>query len=454
MPRSFPSDPLSCTERAVIPQIDQVTNAKWSASSRTLAISRFRIAPSSRTITGYKEEQVITELDLGSGAVRDLGPGRLPEWSGSGSFLSYWSPTGYLHLNRNGAFAGRLDATIPDVRWKGDDLYFWYEDEIRVWNAGVTRTVARVQPEFAPLYPRDDVYFSADAERFSITRYSMDGTVERYLGVTGSGEITVLDEPDATLTEWSPKGQALLVWTSDRVILHENGSKRVGALSELTGNVQGWTADGRLLIGAVSPAVPGGNIFDRIPVWTANEAQGSFATLPNLLGARAFSPDGRWFAGVSRTGLSETRLELYRCGVAGDTGGTRAEPASRSRVAGVDSGPRRFVRPVAGAVTQFLQGYHTGIDIAAPFGSLIVAADEGTVTEVGWVHVGGRRVCLQHADALESCYYHSSATLVSVGDRVAQGQPIARIGMTGATTGPHLHWEVKQDGRIVDPLAH
>jgi hypothetical protein len=455
VPTGLHVDALSCTDRAVIPQIDQVTNIKWSASSGELAVSRIVVVPSSRTITGYKEEQVITQLDPDTRSRRELGPGRFPEWSGSGAYLSYWSPTGYLHVNRHGAFAERLDASIPDVRWKGDDLYFWHEDEIRVWSAGVTRTVARVEPELAPLYPRDDVYFSADAELFTITRYAMDGAVERYLGKTGTGEIALLDEADVTFTEWSPKGQALLVWKDDRVALHENGSARVAALSVFAGNMHGWTADGRLLIGAVSPAVPGGSVFDRIPVWSADDESRGVATLPNLWGSRSFSPNGRWFTGVSRTGLNETRLELYRCGAGGETGtAARAEPASRAHAAGGSAEPRRFLRPAAGAVTQFQQGYHTGVDIAAPFGSIIVAADEGTVSDVGWVPVGGRRVCLQHAEGLESCYYHSSARLVSVGDRVVRGQPIARIGMTGATTGPHVHWEVKQDGRIVDPLAH
>ena len=453
MQRSLPGDPLSCTERAVIPQIDQVTNAKWSPSSSELAVSRFVVAPSTRTITGYREEQVITVLDLRSGGLRDLGPGRLPEWSGSGAYLSYWSPTGHLHINRSGTIAARLDASVPDVRWKGDDLYFWYEDEIRVWNSGVTRTIARVEPHFAPLYPRDDIYFSADALEFTITRYSMDGSAERFIGLTANGVVVGLDEPDVTLTEWSTRAHELLLRTDDRLVVFNDGKKDLLPITS-GGGVHGWTADGRLLVGGVSPITLGGSVFDRIPVWNAGaEREVATALLPNLLGPRSFSPDGLWFSGVSRTGLHQTRLELYRCGITDPRGAVRAEPASRAR-AGSDGEAGGFVRPVAGAVTQFLQGYHTGVDIAAPFGSIIVAANEGTVTAVGWVPVGGRRVCVQHPAELESCYYHSSATLVSVGDRVARGQAIALIGMTGATTGPHLHWEVKQDGRIVDPLAH
>ncbi|HEX9093470.1 MAG TPA: M23 family metallopeptidase, partial [Coriobacteriia bacterium] len=72
---------------------------------------------------------------------------------------------------------------------------------------------------------------------------------------------------------------------------------------------------------------------------------------------------------------------------------------------------------------------------------------------VGWESFGGNGVCVAHGGGLESCYYHTSSALVSVGQRVARGQPIALIGMTGVTTGPHVHWEAKLFGRIVDPLA-
>ncbi len=82
-----------------------------------------------------------------------------------------------------------------------------------------------------------------------------------------------------------------------------------------------------------------------------------------------------------------------------------------------------------------------------------MAADGGTVTKVGWQGVGGNGVCMSHGGGLETCYFHTSATLVNVGQRVVRGQPIALVGMTGVTTGPHVHWEAHLFGQLIDPLA-
>ncbi|HAF10182.1 MAG TPA: hypothetical protein DCK98_08900, partial [Chloroflexi bacterium] len=248
-------------------------------------------------------------------------------------------------------------------------------------------------------------------------------------------------------------GATLLLRSANALTLRAaDGSLRNAALSSFRGPVHGWAADGRLFVGAMSATVPGGNAFDRFPVWNGDDD--AIATIPNLLGSRSFSPDGRWFAGVSRTDLYSTRLELYRCGVVSGEGiDLRSDTASRSRAQRIASDGRRFVRPVAGAITQFLQGSHTGIDVAAPVGSILVASDDGVIDAVGWVPVGGFRVCVMHAGGLESCDYHTSLPLVGIGDHVVRDQPVALVGMTGLTTGPHVHWEAKLDGRIVDPLA-
>jgi murein DD-endopeptidase MepM/ murein hydrolase activator NlpD len=60
---------------------------------------------------------------------------------------------------------------------------------------------------------------------------------------------------------------------------------------------------------------------------------------------------------------------------------------------------------------------------------------------------------MSHGGGLETCYFHTAATLVNVGQRVVRGQPIALVGMTGVTTGPHVHWEAKLFGQLIDPLA-
>jgi len=69
------------------------------------------------------------------------------------------------------------------------------------------------------------------------------------------------------------------------------------------------------------------------------------------------------------------------------------------------------------------------------------------------VNVGGRRVCVGHASGITTCDYHTSAALVRIGERVSRGQPVALVGLTGVTTGPHVHWEATVGTRIIDPLT-
>ncbi len=108
--------------------------------------------------------------------------------------------------------------------------------------------------------------------------------------------------------------------------------------------------------------------------------------------------------------------------------------------------------PVSGVITQYMWGAHTGVDLAAPYGSTLVAVTSGVVSSTGWVPVGGLSVCVR-TGGLENCYYHTGAVFVSPGQAVERGQPVASIGMTGVTTGPHVHWETKVNGRFVNPLA-
>ena len=118
-----------------------------------------------------------------------------------------------------------------------------------------------------------------------------------------------------------------------------------------------------------------------------------------------------------------------------------------------------YIWPVRGTITsgfggRYLWGsydFHLGIDIAVPYGTAIKAADGGTVIKSGWNGSYGILVAIQHDNGTVTYYGHNSSTLVSVGDKVYQGQIIARAGSTGNSSGNHCHFEVRVNGTSVNP---
>ncbi|MBR5430388.1 MAG: peptidoglycan DD-metalloendopeptidase family protein [Firmicutes bacterium] len=99
-------------------------------------------------------------------------------------------------------------------------------------------------------------------------------------------------------------------------------------------------------------------------------------------------------------------------------------------------------------------GWHSGIDIANAIYTTIVAAEDGVVTTAEYQGGYGMLLCISHGDSVETRYAHCAEFYVGVGDTVKRGQPIATIGMTGTTTGPHVHFEVRIDGTAVDPMPY
>lgn len=97
---------------------------------------------------------------------------------------------------------------------------------------------------------------------------------------------------------------------------------------------------------------------------------------------------------------------------------------------------------------------HTGIDLGGAVGTAIYAYKSGTVTFAGWGSGYGLHIKIDHGNGMTTYYAHCSELFASVGQQVSEGQMIAKIGMTGYTTGPHLHFEVRLNGVPVNPYPY
>lgn len=131
--------------------------------------------------------------------------------------------------------------------------------------------------------------------------------------------------------------------------------------------------------------------------------------------------------------------------------GTKERPAT--------TGSGSFSRPYSGAVSSRF-GYrwgrqHAGVDLSGRTGDPIYAADGGKIISSGYDNGGyGYMVIIDHENGYKTYYAHCSQLLVSAGDRVVKGELIAKVGSTGNSTGPHLHFEVRLNGTPVDPMSY
>jgi len=133
-------------------------------------------------------------------------------------------------------------------------------------------------------------------------------------------------------------------------------------------------------------------------------------------------------------------------------------------IAGTTTAPGELSWPVSGTITSpfgyrrnpFGGGmeFHQGLDIAAPMGTTVTAASGGTILSAGWYGGYGNYILIDHGGGLATGYGHLSQIFVSNGQQVQKGQAIGAVGSTGASTGPHLHFEVRINGKPVDPAGY
>ena len=115
-------------------------------------------------------------------------------------------------------------------------------------------------------------------------------------------------------------------------------------------------------------------------------------------------------------------------------------------------------KPVSGVLTS-RYGYrwgrtHTGIDIGVPMGTPVKAAASGTVTFAGWKGALGNLVVISHGNGVQTYYGHNSRLVVKAGQKISQGEVVAKAGSTGQSTGPHVHFEVRVNGSSYNPLGY
>jgi murein DD-endopeptidase MepM/ murein hydrolase activator NlpD len=130
--------------------------------------------------------------------------------------------------------------------------------------------------------------------------------------------------------------------------------------------------------------------------------------------------------------------------------------STTSRVPAPAPASTSLIWPVpAGSISQYYHSGHLALDIAASYGSTVVAAQGGTVTSAGWRNNGGGNVIsIDHGNGMTTVYNHLGSIWVSPGQYVGAGQGIGGVGCTGICTGPHVHFEVIVNGIIDNPLRY
>jgi len=180
-----------------------------------------------------------------------------------------------------------------------------------------------------------------------------------------------------------------------------------------------------------------------------NRAEANYQELRQMRGTRT-PPVSRSGGTVARTDVPATSMRAVPIRAARPGGANRFERGA--------SVPAHWPLDIPGFVTRGqvrpgVEESHPGIDIAVPIGTPVRASGGGSVTQAGYEPDYGLFVLLRHPSGYETMYGHTSRLLAAEGDEVEAGQVIGLSGNSGRSTAPHLHFEIRRDGKSVDPLT-
>jgi murein DD-endopeptidase MepM/ murein hydrolase activator NlpD len=242
------------------------------------------------------------------------------------------------------------------------------------------------------------------------------------------------------------KNDVSALYASAAALELENASYRA-ATEALSGQIQGLQAAINELgaQAALDPTLS--SAMDRLPAVVKNRAMGgapadALTTLPALQ-----SPENTF--GLLREILQgiESRLTSVRSDVDRRNALAAATPSIWPAHGWLSSMVGNRVDPITGGAD-----YHPGLDISADSGAPVYATADGTVLQASREGAYGNLITIDHGYGLETRYGHLSRYDVKAGEKVKRGQVIGRVGSTGRATGPHLHYEVRVNGRLLNPL--
>jgi murein DD-endopeptidase MepM/ murein hydrolase activator NlpD len=273
-------------------------------------------------------------------------------------------------------------------------------------------------------------------------------TVRLWPTVAASTFVLALPVLIGTGAALKARSDVAAVYASAAALELENASYRA-ATEALSGQIQGLQS-AITELGAKAALDPSlASAMDRLPAVVKNRAMGGVGgrTAPVSSLAALQSPENTF--GMLREILEgiESRLTAARSDVDRRNALAAATPSIWPAHGWLSSSVGRRTDPITGG-----EDYHHGLDISADHGSPVYATADGTVVTASREGAYGNLVTIDHGYGLETRYGHLSKYDVKSGAKVKRGQIVGRVGATGRATGPHLHYEVRVNGRLLNPL--